>query len=165
MSMNRPAATVFAALALVCATASQAHETASKDAAPSIDVPASAEAANAVVDRFGAALKKGDMAAVEAMLDPDVLIFESGGAERNRKQYLSEHAPEDAKFLKDAHIQQTQRTARRDGNLAWVGSESETHIQKDGKTVTILGTETMVLKLEGQDWHIVHIHWSSHKKS
>lgn len=165
MIMKSPAVAVFAALALVCAAASQAHETATKDSAPSMDIPESAQAATTVVERFGAALKKGDLATVEAILDPNVLIFESGGAERSRKQYLSHHAAADAKFLKDAHIQLTHRTARRDGDLAWVGSESETHIKKDGKPATLLGTETMVLKLEGEDWRIVHIHWSSQPKS
>ena len=37
-------------------------------------------------------------------------------------------------------------------------------LQKDGKTIIILSTETMVLKRSGSTWKIVHIHWSSRKK-
>ncbi|WP_379655388.1 nuclear transport factor 2 family protein [Pseudoxanthomonas sp. UC19_8] len=50
------------------------------------------------------------------------------------------------------------------GELAWVGSESELHASKDGKPLTLLSTETMVLKRGTQGWRIVHIHWSSRPK-
>ena len=33
---------------------------------------------------------------------------------------------------------------------------------QEGKTITLLSTETMVLKKTAQGWKIVHIHWSSH---
>lgn len=164
MTMKKPVAAVLAVLVFALSASSSAHEEATKDPTSSMDVPVAAQGATAVVDRFGAALQKADLATVEAILDPDVLILESGGAERNRKEYLGHHAPADAKFLKDAHIQMTHRTARRDGDLVWVGTESEVHTQKDGKPLTLLSSETMVLKLEGDDWRIVHIHWSSRPK-
>lgn len=118
----------------------------------------------AVVEQFGAALKAGNMESVGAMLADDVLILESGGVERSRKEYLGGHAMHDAVFLKTAHVEVKHRTARLEGPLAWVGTESEMHITKDGKPATILSTETMVLKRSGVDWRIVHIHWSSGAK-
>jgi hypothetical protein len=45
-----------------------------------------------------------------------------------------------------------------------VASESELHLQKDGKPVTVLSTETMLLQRSASVWKIVHIHWSSRKK-
>src|SRR3546814_2265092 len=75
-----------------------------------------------------------------------VLILESGGAERSREEYLGHHAISDAKFLKDAHRQLMRRRARTAGDLAWIGSESELHTEKDGKPLVLLSTETMVLK-------------------
>lgn len=51
-----------------------------------------------------------------------------------------------------------------DGATAWVGTESEVHTSKDGKALTLLSTETMVLKQTAAGWRIVHIHWSSRPK-
>ena len=129
------------------------------------NIDADAQAAVDVVDRFGKALAAGDFATVESLLDPDVLILESGGAERNRAEYLGHHAISDAQFLKTAHHQPGQRRARASGDMAWVGSESELHVTKDGKPLTLRSTETMVLRRVEGAWRIVHIHWSSRPKS
>ena len=66
--------------------------------------------------------------------------------------------------VKGSHHQLKRRIARSAGDLAWIGSESELHASKDGKPVTLLSTETMVLRKTGADWRIVHIHWSSRPK-
>ncbi len=160
------------ALALVLSTSAQAqsktaphaHAPKPAPAAPALDVPAPAKTAVETAERFGRALKAGDMKGVEALLAPDVLILESGGAERSRQEYLSHHAISDAAFLKDTHSQLLRRTARRNGDTVWIGSESELHAKKDGKPLTLLSTETMVLQRTGDDWRIVHIHWSSRPK-
>src|SRR3546814_138918 len=110
---------------------------------PQLDVPAAAQAAVTVAERFGTALSSGDLDTVKALLAPEVLILESGGAERSREEYLGHHAISDAKFLKDAHRQLMRRRARTAGALAWIGSESELHTEKDGKPLVLLSTETM----------------------
>ena len=115
----------------------------------------------AVVERFGAALAKGDLAAAESLLDPQVLILESGGAEQSRAEYMSHHAGADAKFLRNAEVHPGKRRVRVEGDLAWVGTVSELHAQEDGKPITLLSTETMVLRRHDGAWRIVHIHWSS----
>ncbi len=129
-----------------------------------INVPAAAKDAVATVNRFSAALSSGDLAKAGKELDPNVLILESGGAERSAAEYLSGHAREDAAFLKSAHQQLLNRTAHASGDFAWVASESELHLQKDGKPVTVLSAETMLLQRGASGWKIVHIHWSSRKK-
>jgi len=129
--------------------------------APAIDVPDDAKAAAATVDRFFAALKAGELDKAGAELDPAVLILESGGAERSAEEYLGGHAKGDAVFLKDAHHRLLHRKARASGEMAWVASESELHVERDGKPATILSTETMILESGDAGWKIVHIHWSS----
>ena len=57
-------------------------------AAADVDVPAAAKAAVDVAERFNAALSSGDLATVGSLLAPDVLILESGGAERSRELYV-----------------------------------------------------------------------------
>lgn len=141
-----------------------AHHPEHAKVVPGADVPTAAQAAVAVVDRFGKALSAGDLKTVEALLDADVQILETGGAERSRAEYLSHHAISDAQFLRGTHSDLKRRRARLDGDLVWVGTESELHATKDGKPLTLLSTETMVLKKSGADWRIVHIHWSSRPK-
>lgn len=125
------------------------------------DVGEAARAAVATVDRFVAALSAGDLDKAAAELDPQVVILESGGAERSAAEYLGGHARSDAEFLKDAVHKPGHRLARASGDLAWVASDNELVVQRDGKPVTIASAETMVLRSTGDGWKIVHIHWSS----
>ena len=150
-------ATLLASLLFV--TNAVAH-----DASRQIDVPDSAKAAAAVVDRFFAALSSGDLTLAGGQLDPNVIILESGGAEHSATEYLGGHAKSDAQFLKGAHHVLHRRTARATGDLVWVASESELHVEKEGKPSTIASTETMVLRSGKDGWKIVHIHWSSRVK-
>jgi ketosteroid isomerase-like protein len=128
---------------------------------PQIDVPGAAQAAAATVDRFFDALSAGNLDRAVAELDPGVIILESGGAEHSAAEYLGGHARDDAEFLKTAQQNLGHRVARVSGDLAWIASESEFHVQQDGKPVTIASTETMVLRSTDAGWKIVHIHWSS----
>lgn len=139
------------------------HDTHPDDATAGI--PAAAVAAVAAVDRFTMALAKGDLEGARAELDPNVLILESGGAERSAAVYMGSHAMDDAAFLKTAHQRLLHRTAYASGDLAWVASESELQLQQADKPVTLLSTETMVLQRSTGVWKIVHIHWSSRRKA
>lgn len=152
------------ALALAQAPAAP-HAHGHVEAAPAAeDVPEAANAPIEVVEAFGRALAAGDFATVERLLDPEVLILETGGAERSRAEYLGHHAKSDAKFLAGAHHTLKRRRARVDGGLAWVGSEGELHATSKGQPVTLLNTETMVLRNTPEGWRIVHVHWSSRPK-
>lgn len=140
------------------APSQHAHATATASA---FDVPGIAQPAVSVVDDFARALAAGDLSTVETLLDADVLILESGGAERSREQYLGHHAISDARFLKGSQRKITWRKARIAGDMAWVASESDIRVVKDGKALALLSTETMVLRRDPAGWRIAHIHWSS----
>ncbi|GAB3736458.1 hypothetical protein GCM10028794_17110 [Silanimonas algicola] len=150
-------------------TLAMAHENAPHAApAASVHAQAAAPAATtpeATVDAFAQALRRGDTATLRTLLAPDVLILEGGGAERSAEEYLSGHAVSDAAFLKTAHIQQTARTAKTEGELAWVATESELHVERDGQPVTLGSAETMLLQKIDGVWRIVHIHWSSARRA
>ena len=141
-----------------------AHEPDAKVRAATPLVEDQARPAVEVVDQFSAALQAGDLERAGKLLADDVLILESGGAESSREEYFGGHATHDAEFLKDAHIAIKRRTARAEGTLTWVGTESELHTTKEGKPMALLSTETMVLKQTAAGWRIVHIHWSSRPK-
>lgn len=144
--------------------AALAHDPKTPVKAAASQVSEQAKPAIAVVDQFSTALHAGDLDRAGKLLADDVLILESGGAEHSRKEYLEGHAIQDAAFLKQAQSQIKRRTARVVGKLAWVGSESELHATKDGKPMTLLSTETMVLQNTAGVWRIAHIHWSSRTK-
>ena len=137
-----------------------AHDHAHVHEAPA---PAAASDPAGVVDRFGRALAQGDLATVKDLLDPKVLVLESGGSEQTRDEYLAHHAPADAEFLRGATIHPGPRRASVDGDLAWVATQSEIHSRADGKPLTLQSTETMVLRRVDGSWRIVHIHWSSQR--
>lgn len=133
------------------------------DAAASADIPDAAAGAVAIVDSLGAALVAGDLAKVKTLLDPTVIVLETGGAERSRDEYMDHHAEADAKFLHGAHVRHTRRIARASGDTAWVATESVIHAH-GSKPVTLLSTETMVLARSAGQWRITHIHWSSREQ-
>jgi hypothetical protein len=122
--------------------------------------PAAAGAVK-VVDMFSAAIKAARLDEAAKLLDPKVLILESGGSERSRDEYLEHHAIADAAFMQSAQQQLRYRQAHVDGAFAWVGTESELQAIKDTKPVLLKSTETMLLHKGPQGWKIVHIHWSS----
>jgi ketosteroid isomerase-like protein len=126
-------------------------------------LPASATEPVAVVDEFFRALASGDTVRVTRLLDPAVLIYESGGAERSRGEYTSHHLGGDVAFLKTARHRLLSRTGNTLGDLAWVASESQLSSSSKGKPVNLVSTETMVLRKTSEGWRIVHIHWSSRR--
>lgn len=166
---------VTLAAGIVLAGVVQAHEpavpagqaTAASTGMPVFVQNVAPEAADAVkvVDAFSAAVKAAKLDDAAKLLDPNVLILESGRSERSRDEYMRSHAIADAAYMQSAEQVLRYRQARVDGNMAWIGTESEIESKKNGKTDTLWSTETMVLKKSGEDWRIVHIHWSSRPAS
>lgn len=159
---------LFVRLALVAAIAGcvaplSAHETASS-AARQVSLPPPARAAAATVDKFHAALRRGDTGSAAALLADDALIFESGGVERSRAEYVAHHLPADAEFSKMVSTAISRRAGGSNGILAWISSEGRTTGTYKGKAVDLATTETMILQRKRNMWKIVHIHWSSSAK-
>lgn len=132
------------------------------DAAAAADMAAQdLSSPTAVVDAFTNALKKGDAAAVERLLAPDVLIAESGGAERSFAEYQSPHMPADMEFVKAVETTVKDRRVFDAADMATVVTTSQMHGTFRGETVHSQTMETMVLTRADGEWRIAHIHWSS----
>jgi ketosteroid isomerase-like protein len=149
----------IAATSLLAAPIS-AHQRAAAEAQEAT-LAQSARGPAAIVDAFHSALRRGDTAAAAAMLANDALIFEEGGAERSKAEYVAKHLPADAAFSKAVRSQVTRRAGHSDGTLAWIATEGRISGAFKGKPVERTTTETMVLRRMGSTWRIVHIHWSS----
>jgi ketosteroid isomerase-like protein len=115
----------------------------------------------AVVEAFGKALAAGDGAAAQALLAPDVLVYEFGGQEASVAEYAGGHLTADMEFLKGASVSVLDRRQTMDGALAVVTTRTRTQGTYKDKPFDQLGTETMVLRRDGATWRIAHIHWSS----
>jgi hypothetical protein len=114
-------------------------------------------------DGFHRAIVKADRAAAASILAADVQIFESGFVERSRDEYLSNHFASDAKFARAVTRKVTKRSEQMAGTMAVILEETESGGNYEGKPIKLIGTETAILRLNGESWQIVHIHWSSRK--
>jgi|TARA_R110002051_G_scaffold150874_1_gene223408 uncharacterized protein (TIGR02246 family) len=150
-------------LSMIAGAPALAHDPVPRVAGHAIDdVQEEAVEAARVVDAFHTALEHGDTEGTLALLAEDVLIFESGDAERSRDEYAEHHLAADAAFSAAVPGIRSRRVARADGDSAWVASESRTTGAFNGRPVDSLTVETMVLRREADGWRITHIHWSSH---
>ena len=157
--MHSKVGRMVAALLVVAAPLS-AHDRSHKaSSAPAI--PIAAKAPVAVVDAFHAALRRGDLRTAAALVADDALIFEGGGAERTKSEYVAHHLPADAAFSRGVSSIVTWRTAHSNGAMAWVASEGRTTGSYKGKALDLATTETMLLRRTSSGWKIVHVHWSS----
>lgn len=117
------------------------------------------------VAAFHAALSRGDRDAALAVLDPKVLIFESGGAELSRDEYASHHLGGDIEFSAATSSTIVDQRSGSSDDTAWVLTRSETSGIFRDKTINSRGVETMLLRRTEHGWRIVHIHWSSRSRS
>ncbi len=115
------------------------------------------------LDAFYAALASGDKNRATELLATDVTIYESGYVERSKAEYAGHHLPEDIAFAKNADRKVLQTSERIEGKLAMIWQETETRAKHKGKDIHIFGTETSLLEKQGEQWRIVHVHWSSRK--
>jgi ketosteroid isomerase-like protein len=117
------------------------------------------------VAAFHEALASGDREVVLGLLDPEVMIFESGGAELSRDEYASHHLGADMEFSAATSRTIVEQTRGADGDAGWVLTRSETSgTFRDGE-IDLLGAETVLLRRGENGWRIVHIHWSSRSRS
>ena len=125
---------------------------------------APADGPTCAIVAFHAALTGGDEQAVIAALAADVLIFESGGAERSRAEYESHHMVSDMAFLKQMQSSVTRRNETVQGDTAWIVTESRIHGRYKDSDIDLVSIETAVLERGMDGWKIVHLHWSSRER-
>jgi len=115
----------------------------------------------AAVDAFHVALAAGDSMKALGLLAPDVVIFESGGAEMSRDEYRSHHLPADIEFATSTAREVTDRRVEAASDVAIVLTRSVTKGMFRDREIDSRGAETMILRRTGEGWRISHIHWSA----
>jgi ketosteroid isomerase-like protein len=164
--MLKPFVMLLALLAAACSPATQEKAQSTQPIAHGIESlpvnqPVAPDSAAAAVDAFSAALRAGDQAAVQRLLAPDVVIAESGEAERSFAEYASHHMGADMAFTAAVQFTLERREIIDSGDTATVISQSKVEGAFHGRTIRSLTIETMVLQRASGVWRIVHIHWSS----
>ena len=145
MFKSVPFKLVVAVMALSCATSAFAADAA------------------ATLASFHAALAAGDKSKAEALMAPEVAIYESGYVEASRGEYAGHHLVEDIGFAKSTARKVLKHSERIEGNVAIIWEETETTGTAHGKPIHLFGTETALLEKKPDGWSIVHVHWSSRK--
>ncbi|MDT0496803.1 nuclear transport factor 2 family protein [Algiphilus sp. W345] len=115
-----------------------------------------------IVDGFRKAVLRGNADEALGMLASDVVIYEQGFSEFDRREYAGDHLAADIQFEKSIHRAITWRQVFQDEVYAFVISEYRLTGDLDGEPLNIATTETMVLRRDAQSWKIAHIHLSSH---
>jgi len=115
------------------------------------------------VQAFRDALHAGEGENAVALLAPEVVIFEAGGAEMSRDEYAEAHLPGDLEFSRAVRSELVDRQSAGIADAAWVLSRYRTRGEFRGKPIDSEETETIILRQTKDGWRIVHIHWSSHR--
>lgn len=144
-------------LAIFVSASATAHEGAHSKAADNhnLDSPA----AKAVL-AFRKALETGDAAAAIALLGDNLTVYEGGNVERSAAEYASHHLHADIKYLLAVDTKVIEQQVQVIGNTAISISRSQTSGTYKGKVRDHEGMETLVLEKQGEQWKIIHIHWS-----
>jgi ketosteroid isomerase-like protein len=124
--------------------------------------PTSESEVTAVVESFYGAIKKGDAAAAMSVIAPDAVFLESGNLE-TRAEYEANHLPADIEFESQVTGQRGPMRVTFEGNTAWVIATTEYMGTFDGKPVSFVSAQLVVLTRESGSWRIRTIHWSSRR--
>ena len=113
------------------------------------------------------AMESGDLDAAEALFASQSSVFESGGEEGTWQRYREHHiGPELAEFETFTITRgEPESQTSQDGSMAFVAWPIEYRIQlHDGRTIESHGAVSFVVELEGAEYRIRHLHWSSRRK-
>jgi ketosteroid isomerase-like protein len=82
----------------------------------------------------------------------------------SREEYAGHHLGGDMEFVRAVETEVVDRQAHMSGDVAWVLTRTHTSGRFRERDIDVDGVETMVLRRSGDQWRIVHVHWSSHAR-
>jgi ketosteroid isomerase-like protein len=116
------------------------------------------------VDGFRAALKRKDTGGALSYLDRSLVVFEFGVTDPTVEAYAFSHLLGDIDMAAVSDWTLQVRRVGGTGNERWVLSTYHvTGKLPDGKAIDQVMQETAILRRVGDNFRIVHLHWSSDK--
>lgn len=114
------------------------------------------------VDAFHAALRNKDTGGALSLLDRGLVVFEFGSADATAEAYAFRHLPFDMDVAVATRWKLETRKAGGAGSERWVLSTYRvTGKTPDGSPIDLTMLETVLLRRSGQQFRIVHFHWST----
>lgn len=121
------------------------------------------EAVTGTFEGFYAAMRAGDAAKVMQAVAPDAVFLEGGGRE-TRAEYESGHLPADMEFERAVTGKRGPLTVNVVGDVAWVIAATDYQGTFNGKPVSFVSEQLMVLSRTDARWTIRAVHWSSRRR-
>ncbi|GAA4821904.1 hypothetical protein GCM10011365_18910 [Marinicella pacifica] len=113
-----------------------------------------------VVTKFHKALRSKDTDAIQSVLSEDVLIYESGKAERSLEEYAAGHMKADMQYLAQIKSKLIEHQVKVSGDMAVSTARFENTRMVAGRARVKISMETIVVTKKKGQWKITHIHWS-----
>jgi ketosteroid isomerase-like protein len=114
------------------------------------------------VDAFHAALRSKDTAGALSLLDRGLVVFEFGTADPTAEAYAFRHLPFDMDVAVATRWKLETRKAGGEGSERWVLSTYRVSGKTaDGSPIDLTMLETVLLRRSGEQFRIVHFHWST----
>lgn len=112
------------------------------------------------VQQFHLALRTQDRKSARAVLSDDVLIYESGNAERSAEEYAAGHMKADMKYLATISSELVEHQVKVTGDVAISTARFKNIRTVAGRSRESISMETIVVSKINNQWLITHIHWS-----
>lgn len=114
------------------------------------------------VDAFHAALRNKDTAGALSLLDRGLVVYEFGAVDPTVEAYGLRHLPFDMDVAVATQWKLESRRSGGEGGERWVLSTYRvTGKQSDGTPIDQTTLETVILRRSGEQFRIVHFHWST----
>jgi hypothetical protein len=114
------------------------------------------------VDAFHAALRGKDTAGALSLLDRGLVVYEFGAVDPTVEAYGLRHLPFDMDVAVATQWKLESRRSGGEGGERWVLSTYRvTGKQSDGTPIDQTTLETVILRRSGEQFRIVHFHWST----
>ena len=123
---------------------------------------AQARTPSETVDAFHAALRAKDTAGALSLLDRGLVVYEFGVVDPTVEAYGLRHLPFDMDVAVATQWKLESRRAGGEGGERWVLSTYKvTGKQSNGTPIDQTTLETVILRRSGEQFRIVHFHWST----
>ena len=114
----------------------------------------------AAVERYNAALVAGNLPALKALLAPDIILYEHSVRNIGLADVWENHLRPEVEGFKKTKATFTDVRVWVDGDVALVTRQYSIQATMNGKPIDARGNETMGWRRTGNDWQVVHIHYS-----
>lgn len=144
-----------------CGGGEQPHSDSSEDSKVGHAAAVAPLTPEQVASALTIALKAQDQNTVKSLLDENVMVLESGHAQKSRQEYEDSHMLSDMAYLRAMDMETTNRSVSIDGDLAWVTSTTRMKGEFKDRQIDAETKELLIMRRQEGIWRISHIYWEN----